>query len=83
MTPKPTKRNRESILAYYLRVSEWETLARKEAAIESRVADRLALRSTYQTQRAVTAQTMQNRRSLHELAENNPLLRNVLRRLQK
>lgn len=83
MTTKPEKKKGESILAYYLRVSEWEVQARKEAAIESRVADRLALRLTYQTQRAVTAQTTLDRRSLHELAENNPILRNVLRRLQK
>lgn len=83
MTKRPEKKSGEGWLSYYNRVSEWETVARKEAVIEARVADRLALRSSYIAQRAVTAQTTQDRRSLHELAENNPILRNVLRRLQK
>ena len=64
-------------------MNDWEVIARKEAAIESRLADRLALRSTYQVQRVATRQTEQNRISLHDLAQNNDVLRRVLRKLQR
>lgn len=82
MTKKPEKRPGESWLAFYNRTEEWEKIARKEAAIESRLADRLALRSKYSTEKAVTRQVERDRITLHDLAANNDVLRKVLRRMQ-
>lgn len=70
-------------MQYYNRVSDWEAIARKDAAIESRLADRLALRSKFINQPVTTRQVTQDRRSLYELAENNEVLRKILRRMQK
>lgn len=83
MTKRPERKKGESWLAFYNRMNDWEVIARKEAAIESRLADRLALRSTYQVQRVVSRQTERDRISLHDIAQNNDILRRVLRKLQK
>lgn len=83
MESRPIQRKGEKMLAYYNRVNEWEQRARIEAKLESRAIDRATRRAKFQNEKAITAQVKYDRRSLHDQAQHNPVLKRILIRMQK
>ena len=79
LTPKPTPRIGEPFAAYYLRVSQWMELRKKEEKTYFRSCDAIVKRASITNERnkRKPAQT------IHERAEHSPLLRKILIDLQK
>lgn len=87
MNQRPERKPRESMLAWYERVNQWEREYRPIAAKEARVIDRLNKRGSITTQTAVTAQAALDRLSIHDRIQasssSSGLLRNIARRMQQ
>jgi hypothetical protein len=66
-----------------LRLAEWDKIHLAECRAMARSIDSALSRPKVATQRAVTQQTKLDRISMHEHAENNPVLRKVLRDMQR
>lgn len=80
--PMPVRREGETTLAFYHRLNEWESQMRDYCKREANKIDSTNKRSMFPTKRAITEQTKMERVSLHEHAENNPVLRNILKKFQ-
>ncbi len=81
MEPRPIKRQHEKMLAYYNRVSEWEARVKPLMAAQARSIDAALARAPITTRGPiVTKQREQDRRSLHDYAQNNEALRKILRK---
>lgn len=83
MTPKPERKLEETVLAYMLRLAEWDKIHLAECRAQARSIDSAFAKPKISQRRATTKQTELDRRSLHEHAENNPALRKVLREMQR
>lgn len=80
ITPRPIRRTGESSLSYYHRLSEWEPIARVEAAKAARDIDSATRKCPISFIAAVTRQTERNRATIHDMATYNPRLRRALRK---
>lgn len=81
MEPRPIQRPREKTLAFYNRVSEWELRVKPLMATEARRIDSALAKAPITTRGPiVTRQREQDRRSLHDYARDNDVLRKLLRK---
>jgi hypothetical protein len=77
--PRPIQRPRESMLAYYNRVNEWEARMKPLIAKAARDIDSACSKSPISNQRATTRETERSRLSIHDYAQTNPILLKILR----
>jgi hypothetical protein len=86
MTPEPMQLDGESNLRFFQRYAEWYAIHQREVSakreeMKSKLADidSALKRSAIQNRMVSTKQAELDRRSMHELAANNPVLRRMIR----
>jgi hypothetical protein len=76
---RPTQNMNESNLAFALRFQRWLEAQDAEAKAEAKVIDRLGAHPKHRVEHVVSAQCKQGYVTIHDMAVNNPLLRNLIR----
>jgi hypothetical protein len=79
MEPRPIQRPNERTLAYYHRVNEWEARMKPLMAAEARAIDSANRKGAITTNRVVSRQRELDRKSIHDYAQENPVLLRLLR----
>lgn len=80
---RPVQKPNERTLAYYHRVSEWERLVKPLMQAECRAIDTWATKApAIHANKHVTRQTERDRLSIHDHAQNNPVLLRILKRMR-
>lgn len=81
MESRPVQRSNEKPLAFYNRVNEWESRVKPLMAAEARAIDSTLARAPITTRGPVVSkQREQDRRTLHDYARDNDVLRRILRK---
>lgn len=79
--PRPIQRPHEKMLAFYNRVSEWEERVKPLMAREARSIDAVLARAPITTRGPIISrETARSRITLHDYAQNNEVLRRILRK---
>lgn len=78
----PTRRDGESLGAFYHRMNEWESILRDECKRDARAIDSAHSKPRISVNRVATRQTIANRESIHDIAQRNPVLLRILRRMR-
>lgn len=81
MLAKPVRRSEEFIVDFAVRMAEYFEAVKIQALVDIRQIDR-AKRSGMITKPIVSRETERARISVHEKAQNNPLLRELLRKVE-
>jgi hypothetical protein len=82
MTSQPVRKDGEPTLAYMLRLAEWDKIHLAECRARFRDIDSANKRASVSLRPVATKQAEANRRSFHDISDNNPFLRRILRRMQ-
>jgi len=86
MTPEPEQLEGESNLHFFLRFAEWHKIhkaevsaKREEMRVKLAEIDSALKRSAIINKSVITKQAELDRRSIHDYAANNPMLRRIMR----
>lgn len=82
LTPIPTRRSGESLGAFYHRLNEWESVMRDECKQAARAIDSAHSRPRLSMNRVRTAQATRDLESIHDIAQRNPVLLRILKRMR-
>jgi len=81
-TPMPTRRDGESLGAFYHRMNEWESIMRDECKRDARAIDSALSRPRISANRVRTVQATLDLESIHDIAQRNLVLLRLLRRVR-